>query len=50
MDIDTVTIDIYDKYGKKLITGIKPVNQPIRHCRFLKTIESHENCTKIWNK
>lgn len=50
MDIDRVTIDIYDKYGKKLITGIKPVNQPIRHCRFLKTIESHENYTRIWNK
>jgi hypothetical protein len=47
MDIDTVTRDVYEKYGNQLIIGIKPVNQPIRHCRFLKTIESHENYTRI---
>jgi hypothetical protein len=47
MKTDTITIDVYDKYGKKLITGITPVNQPIRRCRFLKTIESHENYTRI---
>ena len=48
MKTDTVTIDVYDKYGKKKpITGITPVNEPIRHCRFLKTIESHENYTRI---
>lgn len=26
MNTDTTTIDIYDRYGKKLIEGITPVN------------------------
>jgi hypothetical protein len=47
MKMGSITIDAYDKYGTKLITGITPVNKPIRHCRFLKTIESHENYTRI---
>jgi len=27
MTTDTILIDIYDRYGKKLIEGITPVNQ-----------------------
>jgi len=26
MNTDTILIDVYDRYGKKLIEGIKPVN------------------------
>ena len=27
MTTDTILIDVYDRYGKKLIEGIKTVNQ-----------------------
>jgi hypothetical protein len=32
MTTDTILIDVYDRYGKKLIEGITPVN-PINHSR-----------------
>ncbi len=30
MNTDTILIDVYDRYGKKLIEGITPVN-PSNH-------------------
>jgi hypothetical protein len=27
MSTDTILIDVYDRYGKKLIKGVTPVNQ-----------------------
>ena len=32
MSTDTILIDVYDRYGKKLIKGITPVN-PTNHLR-----------------
>jgi hypothetical protein len=26
MNTDTITVDVYDRYGKKLIEGVRPVN------------------------
>ena len=26
MNTDTITVDVYDRYGKKLIEGVMPVN------------------------
>ncbi len=36
MNTDTITIDVYDVYGKKLIEGITPVNSINQYLSTLK--------------
>ncbi len=47
MNTDAITIDVYDRYGKKLIKGITQVDPSNQTVPILKTIEINENCIRM---
>jgi hypothetical protein len=47
MNTDAITIDVYDRYSKKLIKGITQVDPSNQTVPILKTIEINENCIRM---
>ena len=50
MNTDTILIDVYDRYGKKLIEGLTPVNPVNQALSRLKDYRDNVNHTRIGNK